>query len=243
MAPIRLCKECKSYRRSIRNRWKCPGFKAVLIDDPTCKHCAETAELKLEYGDNRKSGKLRIMKKSVAAALAARVPVSDMHSSMTTAPDGVARNGLIDRDFTESGACLELLEQLERDAIQAGGGAQPYVPSNVSASGDTRPSAPADQQTPPVLPRPVYASARSSPAFAAQDGSERHPKRVALEGTNAQERKHLLDACKALAPFLQTVTARLAVTTPTSAEALDLHGALHPLSQTLSALMPQLPPS
>jgi hypothetical protein len=233
MAPIRLCKECKSYRRSIRNRWKCPGFKAVLIDDLTCKYCAETAELKLEYGDNRESGKLRIMtKKSATAALAAR------HSKMTAAPDGVARNGLIDRDFTESGACLERLEQLERDdAIQAGGGAQPCVPSNVSASGDTRPPAPAEQQTPPVLPQ----SARSSPAFAAQDGIERHPKRVALEGTNAaQERKHLVDACKALAPFLQTVTARLTVMTPTPAEALDLHGALHPLSQTLSALTPQL---
>jgi hypothetical protein len=65
MAPIQLCKECKSYRRSIRNRWKSPGFKAYLTDEPTCKFCAETDELKLKYGDNRTSGKIRIINRMI----------------------------------------------------------------------------------------------------------------------------------------------------------------------------------
>jgi hypothetical protein len=67
MAHIYLCKECKSYRRSIRNRWKTQGTKAYATNDATCKHCTETAELKAMYGDNRTAGKLtsldRLIKK------------------------------------------------------------------------------------------------------------------------------------------------------------------------------------
>ena len=73
MAPIYLCKECKSYRRSIRNRWKSPGLMAYLINEPTCKYCPETTELKAKYGDNRTAGKLtsldRLIKKMQATKL------------------------------------------------------------------------------------------------------------------------------------------------------------------------------
>lgn len=55
MAPIHLCKECKSYRRSIRNRWKSPGIMAYLTDAPTCMHCPETDALKAKYGDFRQT--------------------------------------------------------------------------------------------------------------------------------------------------------------------------------------------
>lgn len=52
----------------------------MLIDDPTCTYCAETAELKLEYGDNRKSGKLRIMNRTInkMQSKMSHVPLSDV---------------------------------------------------------------------------------------------------------------------------------------------------------------------
>ena len=64
-ASIYLCKECKAYRRSIRNRWKSPGRRAFEISESSCAHCPETAELKKTYGDRRKSGCMRILNRKI----------------------------------------------------------------------------------------------------------------------------------------------------------------------------------
>jgi hypothetical protein len=46
---------------------------AYLINEPTCKYCPETTELKAKYGDNRTAGKLtsldRLIKKMQATKL------------------------------------------------------------------------------------------------------------------------------------------------------------------------------
>ena len=65
MAPIYLCKDCKDFRRAIRNRWRCPGSRASLVPGPSCEHCAETAALKEAYGDNRESWRMGMLSRRI----------------------------------------------------------------------------------------------------------------------------------------------------------------------------------